>query len=157
MLFRSQSGDVITTPFEFRDGCLQVPTEPGLGVDRGHRCTRPFRRIGRWGGPRGVASLRDFDDKITAYYSGFEGAVDYYARAAAANVVDHIAAPGFILHAANDPFIRILPETRRKILANPNLAFVETDDGGHCSFIADPGGDDGHWAERQVVTFLRAF
>jgi predicted alpha/beta-fold hydrolase len=106
---------------------------------------------------RGVASLRDFDVKITAYYSGFTGADDYYARAAAAHVVDRIAVPAFVLHAANDPFIRILPETRQKILANPNITFVETTDGGHCAFLAQRDGDDGHWAERQVVEFLRRF
>jgi uncharacterized protein len=65
--------------------------------------------------------------------------------------------PGFILHAANDPFIRILPATREKILANPHLIFTETEDGGHCSFLAQPKDDDGHWAERQVVVFLRQF
>jgi len=106
---------------------------------------------------RGLTSLRDFDDKITAYYCGFAGAVDYYARAAASNVVSRIAVPTLILHAANDPFIRILPETRKKILANPNITFVETEDGGHCSFLAAPNGYDGHWAERQVVEFLRQF
>ena len=106
---------------------------------------------------RGIASLRDFDDRITAYYSGFAGAADYYARAAAANVVDRIAVPTFILHAANDPFIRILPETRQKILSNPNITFVETKDGGHCSFLAHPDGDDGRWAERQIMQFLQRF
>jgi len=106
---------------------------------------------------RGVTTLREFDDKITAYYCGFQGASDYYERSAAANVVDHIAVPALILHAANDPFIRILPETRQKILSNPNIAFVETEDGGHCSFLAKPDGDDGRWAERRVVEFLRAF
>jgi predicted alpha/beta-fold hydrolase len=106
---------------------------------------------------RGVTSLRDFDDKVTAHYCGFEGASDYYERSAAANVVDRIAVPTLILHAANDPFIRILPETRRKILSNPHIIFVETEDGGHCSFLAQPDGDDGRWAERQVVEFLRAF
>ncbi len=106
---------------------------------------------------RGVLSLRDFDDKITAYYCGFNGAADYYARAAAANVVDRIAVPALVLHAANDPFIRILPETRRKILANPNITFIETEDGGHCSFLADPIAYDGRWAEHQVVEFLREF
>lgn len=106
---------------------------------------------------RGIGSLRDFDDKITAYYCGFTGASDYYARAAAANVVDRIAVPAFILQAANDPFIRILPETRRKIAANPHITFVETDDGGHCSYVGVPNGYDGHWAEKQVVDFLRAF
>jgi uncharacterized protein len=106
---------------------------------------------------RGLTSLRDFDDKVTAFYCGFEGATDYYQRSAAANVVDRIAVPALILHAANDPFIRILPETRNKILSNPNIAFVETEDGGHCSFLAEPDGDDGRWAERQIVEFLRAF
>jgi predicted alpha/beta-fold hydrolase len=106
---------------------------------------------------RGITSLRDFDDKITAYYCGFEGAADYYQRAAAANVIDRIAVPTLILHAANDPFIRILPETRQKILSNPQITFVETEDGGHCSFLGEPDGDDGRWAERQVVEFLRAF
>lgn len=104
---------------------------------------------------RKVSTLRDFDDKITAYYCGFTGADDYYTRAAAAPVVDRIAVPTFILHAANDPFIRILPETRQKILANPNIMFVETEDGGHCSFLADADGDDGHWAERQIMRFLQ--
>jgi uncharacterized protein len=103
---------------------------------------------------RGLKSLRDFDDKVTAYYSGFNGASDYYARAAAANVVNKIAVPAYILYARNDPFIRVTPETRRKVEGNPNIMFVETEDGGHCSFIAAPDGYDGHFAERAVVDFL---
>ena len=107
---------------------------------------------------RGVKSLRDFDDRVTAYYSGFAGASDYYARAAAANVVDKIAVPALILHAANDPFIRILPETRQNLESNPNIAFHETEDGGHCSFLAATrDGDDGHWGETCVLEFLRKF
>ncbi|MBZ5596727.1 MAG: alpha/beta fold hydrolase [Acidobacteriia bacterium] len=104
---------------------------------------------------RGVHTLREFDDKITAYYCGFAGADDYYDRSAAANVVDRIAVPALILHAANDPFIRIIPETRQKIRSNPNITFLETEDGGHCSFLAQPDGDDGRWAEDQVIGFLR--
>jgi predicted alpha/beta-fold hydrolase len=107
---------------------------------------------------RGLRSLREFDDKITAYYCGFQGADDYYARAAAANVVDRLAVPTLILHAANDPFIRILPETRKKVLANAHITFVETEDGGHCSFLETPlNGYDGHWAEHQIIEFLRSF
>src|SRR4029077_16987689 len=70
---------------------------------------------------RGITSLRLFDDRITAYYCGFTGADDYYARAAAANVVGRIVVPALIIHAANDPFIRMLPETLRRIAANPNI------------------------------------
>ena len=107
---------------------------------------------------RGMRSLRDFDDRITAYYCGFAGADDYYARASAANVVERIAVPALILHAANDPFIRITSETRRKIAANSNIRFVEAEDGGHCAFLGERNGlDDGHWAEQQIVEFLRRF
>lgn len=106
---------------------------------------------------RGVRSLRQFDDRVTAHYCGFQGAADYYARAAAANVVDRIAVPTMILHAANDPVIRITPETRAKIHSNPNITFLETEDGGHCSFLAEADGDDGRWAERQIIEFLRRF
>jgi len=106
---------------------------------------------------RGVKTLREFDDKITAFYCGFTGADDYYARASASNTVDRIAAPGLILHAATDPFIRLTPETRHKIATNPNLTFIEACDGGHCSFIANANGYDGRWAEQQVVEFLRRF
>jgi len=107
---------------------------------------------------RGVTSLRLFDDRITAHYCGFTGADDYYARAAAANVVDRIAVPGLILHAANDPFIRMQPETLKKIAENPHLTYVETADGGHCAFVGEPDGNgyDGHWAEREVVEFVKS-
>lgn len=105
---------------------------------------------------QGLKSLRDFDDKITAYYCGFTGADDYYTRAAAAKVVDKIGVPAMILHAASDPFIRIIPETRKKIAANPNILFIETEDGGHCSYVGERNGNegDGYWAELAVIDFL---
>jgi uncharacterized protein len=112
----------------------------------------------------GIRSLREFDDKVTAYYCGFAGADDYYDRASAAHVVGDIAVPALILHAANDPFIRITSETRQKILANPNIAFVEASDGGHCAFVGSRNGprhdgsaDDGYWAESMIVNFLAKF
>jgi predicted alpha/beta-fold hydrolase len=107
---------------------------------------------------RGIATLRQFDDRITAYYCGFTGADDYYARAAASNVVERIAVPALIIHAANDPFIRMQPETLRRIAANPNVTYVEPEDGGHCAFVGERNGDpayDGRWAEHEVVDFVR--
>ena len=106
---------------------------------------------------RGISTLRQFDDRITAYYCGFTGADDYYARAAAANVIDRIAVPSLIIHAKNDPFIRMQSETLRRIAANPNITYIETADGGHCAFLGERNGDpldDGRWAEREVVEFV---
>jgi uncharacterized protein len=107
---------------------------------------------------RGVSTLRGFDDRITAYYCGFAGADDYYQRASAANVIDRIAVPALVIHAANDPFIRLRAETRQRILANPHITFMETEDGGHCAFLGERNGDpqdDGRWAEKEVVEFVK--
>lgn len=105
----------------------------------------------------GVHSLRDFDERITALYSGFQSASDYYERAAAARVLDRIATPTLILHACDDPFIRFRPETRALMEANPCITLLETEHGGHCAFLADPehaNGNDGYWAEHMALRFV---
>jgi predicted alpha/beta-fold hydrolase len=107
----------------------------------------------------GIASLRDFDDRITALYSGFFSAEDYYFRASAARVVDRIAVPTLILCALDDPFIQITPETLAKLQANPNVTLLRPEHGGHCAFLAIPDpahGDDGYWAETTLLRFLLA-
>jgi predicted alpha/beta-fold hydrolase len=107
----------------------------------------------------GIHSLRQFDHRITALYSGFSGADDYYTRAAAARVLDRIAIPTLILHALDDPFVRITTESLQKIAANPNITFIEPEHGGHCAFLAQPDattGYDGYWAEHTLLRFLLA-
>jgi predicted alpha/beta-fold hydrolase len=113
---------------------------------------------------RGIRSLREFDDKVTAYYCGFNGVDDYYDRASSAHVIGKISVPTLILHAANDPFVKITEGTRQKIAANKNIRFEETQDGGHCAFVgatqkslADSEANDGFWAEHRIVDFLREF
>lgn len=105
---------------------------------------------------RGLRTLREFDDRITAFYSGFSGADDYYYRAASARVAGRIAIPALVLHALDDPFIRMTLETRASLLANPHVDLVETEHGGHCAFLAPAAGYDGYWAERLLFAFLQA-
>jgi predicted alpha/beta-fold hydrolase len=101
-----------------------------------------------------IATLRQFDDKITARYSGFAGADDYYHRASSTRVAPQIAVPTLILHALDDPFIRMLPSTRATLLANHRVRLVETAHGGHCAFLAPAAGYDGYWAEKLLLDFL---
>jgi predicted alpha/beta-fold hydrolase len=101
-----------------------------------------------------LASVRDFDDRVTARYCGFTGADDYYARSSASRVLEHIARPTLILHSLDDPFVPLTAETRAKVLANPHLRLVETAGGGHCAFLAPANGYDGRWAERELVRFF---
>ena len=105
-----------------------------------------------------LRSLRDFDERVTAFYAGFTGASDYYFRASSSRVLESIAVPTLILHALDDPFIRLTPESRAKIAGNPSITLVEPAHGGHCAFLAAPHparGDDGYWAESTVLAFLR--
>ena len=105
----------------------------------------------------GIHSVREFDDRITALYSGFRDADDYYFRAAAARVLDRIAVPTLLIHACDDPFIRIVPATRAVVGANPKITLLETEHGGHCAFLADrepANGNDGYWAEHTALRFV---
>jgi len=107
----------------------------------------------------GIHSMRTFDDRITALYSGFTGAEDYYTRASASRVLDRVAIPTLILHALDDPFIRITTQTHETIAANPNITLIEPEHGGHCAFLAEPdatAGYDGYWAEHTLLRFLLA-
>jgi hypothetical protein len=139
-------------PTEFTNIIFLRNCSGDFGTKRGF-----FRAASRL---RGVRTLRDFDDRVTAYYCGFTGADDYYARSAAANVIDRVAKPTLVIHAVNDPFIRILPEIRHALISNPNITYIEVDDGGHCAFVGERVGDPiyaGRWAEREVVEFAKQF
>lgn len=101
-----------------------------------------------------IRSIREFDQKIVATYCGYRDADDYYYRAASARVVSGIAVPTLILCAADDPFIRLTPEIRSSLIANPYVQFIETRHGGHCAFLARRSGGP-HWAEDTVVRYLK--
>jgi uncharacterized protein len=101
-----------------------------------------------------IRSVREFDNTIVARYCGFRDADDYYYRAASARVVNRIVVPTLIIRAVDDPFVRLLPETRAALLANPNILLVETQHGGHCAYLSRDRGDDIHWAEVNVIRYL---
>ncbi|MGE0406300.1 MAG: YheT family hydrolase [Candidatus Korobacteraceae bacterium] len=106
---------------------------------------------------RWYGSMREFDHCVTAPHFGFTSADDYYTRASASPWLPRISIPALVLASADDPFIHLTSETRRRLAINPSLTFVETRAGGHCGFLAAPRGYDGFWAERQVVGFFRRF
>jgi predicted alpha/beta-fold hydrolase len=103
-----------------------------------------------------IRTMRQFDEQIVARYGGFAGADDYYYSVASSNWAQDISVPTLILHALDDPFIRMTPGTRAKLVANPRVMLVETRHGGHCAFLSLEPGDAGYWAERTLLDFLLA-
>lgn len=105
-----------------------------------------------------IRTMRDFDNEIVARYGCFRDADDYYASVASSRYAAQLAVPTLIVHALDDPFIRMLPETRSALQSNPHVTFLETQHGGHCAFLeqSDPSlvNDDGRWAEKTLLRFL---
>jgi predicted alpha/beta-fold hydrolase len=97
---------------------------------------------------RRAATLREFDDAVTAPLHGFRGADDYYARASSAPWLGAIRVPTLVLNARNDPFLpaRAL-EAIGEVPRNVVLEFPRT--GGHAGF---PGRD--RWLARRVLDFV---
>jgi predicted alpha/beta-fold hydrolase len=103
---------------------------------------------------REVRTVRQFDEVFTAPHFGFDGASDYYHRASAMRVIDRIRVPVLIITAEDDPFVLLQPFRDPALTGNPHITLIVTPHGGHCGFIAAPSdGDDGYWAERQIIEF----
>jgi len=105
---------------------------------------------------RKLRSMRDFDDQVVARFGGFMDAGDYYYSVASSRVASQLHVPTLIVHSLDDPFIRMLPQTRQALIDNPNVNFIETHHGGHCAFLAPAAGYDGYWAEKTLLGFLLA-
>jgi predicted alpha/beta-fold hydrolase len=108
---------------------------------------------------RGIWTVRAFDEAYTAPHHGFRNAADYYFRASALRVVGRIRVPTLIVTAEDDPFVPVEPFHDPSVTGNPAITLHIARHGGHCAFVADTrhggNGDDGYWAEQQVVAFAR--
>ena len=105
-----------------------------------------------------IRTMRDFDHQIVARYGGFASADDYYQRVASSRYAATLRVPTLILHALDDPFIRILPSTSQALRSNPRVTYVESQHGGHCAFLSGAQADraDPHWAEHRLLGYLLA-
>ena len=102
------------------------------------------------------ATMRAFDDAVTAPLHGFAGADDYYRQCSSNQFVARIRTPTLLLHSLNDPFLPSSAVPRATIADNPDLTLVMTNTGGHVGFVegALPWGAS-FWAEREAAAFLR--
>ncbi|MBD0320138.1 MAG: hydrolase, partial [Gemmatimonadetes bacterium] len=118
----------------------------GRAAEIGDRCDAPRALASR--------SFRDFDDADTARLHGFQGVADYYGRSSSAQFLPSIRVPTLLVHAADDPFVppHVIP--RAAVEANPSLAAVFTEHGGHVGFIQGTPWAPEFWAEQEAARFL---
>ena len=102
-----------------------------------------------------IRTVRAFDEAYTAPYFGFRNADDYYHRASALRIIDRICLPTLIITAEDDPFVPSQPFHDPRIAANAHIELRICRHGGHCGFVGlSSPGDDGYWAENQIVDFV---
>ena len=101
--------------------------------------------------------MREFDNVFTAPHFGFADADDYYDKCSAMRLVERIAVPALIITAEDDPFVPPGPFRSPLLTDNPHIDLRISPHGGHCGFLAVPSpGNDGYWAETQIVAFVEA-
>jgi predicted alpha/beta-fold hydrolase len=104
---------------------------------------------------RGVSTVRQFDDRITAFYGGYRDAEDYYRQVSPGPRLGTIDRPTLILAAADDPFI---PEaSMRKWDLSEAVSMEIVDGGGHVGFVGRSKAPGHFWAADRILGFLESF
>ncbi|MGB1109586.1 MAG: hydrolase [Gammaproteobacteria bacterium] len=100
-----------------------------------------------------VATIYEFDDRITAPLHGFSSAEDYYQQSSSARFVAEIRTPSTIIHAADDPFMT--PEVVPTWKQLPSCCQLQlTPRGGHVGFLEGSLGKVEYWLDRVVPEAL---
>lgn len=99
------------------------------------------------------ATLREFDEIVTAPLNNFTSAEDYYTQCSARQFLAGISVPTFLLASGNDPFI---PKESYHALARNDALTVEiTKGGGHMGFVSaqkTPLGNH-RWMDYAILTY----
>lgn len=103
---------------------------------------------------RGVDSIWQFDETVTAPAFGFRNAADYYERCSAARYVENIQVPTLLIEARDDPFIPFEAFDLPALQGNPWARLLDTPHGGHVAFLAE--GRPRFWAQEQAMQFFQA-
>jgi predicted alpha/beta-fold hydrolase len=100
----------------------------------------------------GIATIRDFDDRVVARLNGFANADDYYARCSSRAFLPAIRTRTLLVHAADDPWIPGKLYADYDWAANPHLTPCLTRGGGHVGFHEAGHAMPRH--DREIVAFF---
>lgn len=109
------------------------------------------------GSLRGIRTIREFDDRVTAPLHGFAGAEDYWTRCSALPFIPDIPVPSLLVNALNDPLLdtACFPDDLASRL--PGFQFEATPWGGHLGFQGSRNPGNRHaWLETRVLAFLES-
>jgi uncharacterized protein len=102
---------------------------------------------------RGIRSVREVDERITAPAFGFRDAPHYYATQSAIYFLDQIRVPTLLVQARDDSFIPwAIYQEAEALRRNPALEVLATDHGGHLGFVSRRAPR--FWADEAVLDWI---
>lgn len=102
---------------------------------------------------RGIRTVFEMDDRITAPKFGFSGAEHYYRTQSANQFLERIRVPTLFITAQDDPFIPIRIYDHPAFRQNPCLQLLATVHGGHLGFLAK--GRPRLWLDHAIMEWIR--
>jgi predicted alpha/beta-fold hydrolase len=102
----------------------------------------------------GLETVREYDDRITAPFGGYESAAQYYERSSAGPWLAAIDRPTLVLAAQDDPMIPRASVARWPVSASVTREIHTT--GGHVGFVARSQAPGFFWAAERALDFLAA-
>jgi hypothetical protein len=104
------------------------------------------------GRERGLRTVREFDDRITAPFGGYECAAHYYEQSSAGPWLGAIDRPTVMLAASDDPMIPVASVARWPVSPTVKREILAT--GGHLGFVSPGRAPGWFWAAERVMAFL---
>jgi len=104
---------------------------------------------------RRAATLREFDDAVTAPLHGFADADDYWRRSACLPWLAAIRVPTLAVSARNDPFVPLAALPRPGDVSR-SVTLEIAPGGGHCGFVTGPLPGRIDWLPQRLLAFLAA-
>ena len=99
-----------------------------------------------------IATLYEFDNKVTAPLHGFVDAEDYYAQSSSAQFLHNIQVPTLLVNAVDDSFLAPPCFPFEIAQDNPNFHFYAPKQGGHVGFARLKS--NAYWSDDMVVRWL---
>ena len=101
---------------------------------------------------RGLRSVREIDDRITAPSFGFGTAANYYRTQSAIGYLDRIRVPALLIQAKDDTLVPFEIFASQAVRGNPRVHLLATEYGGHLGFLAR--GRSRFWLDAAILAWI---
>jgi predicted alpha/beta-fold hydrolase len=101
---------------------------------------------------RGLRTVREYDERITAPFGGYASAADYYRRSSGGPWLASIDRPALLLAAEDDPMIPAASVRCWPLSASVRREMTST--GGHVGFVAPSRAPGWFWAAERAMAFV---